>query len=46
MAARMDGYAALQIRPGLRAEWAAMASHWRGLAREADRQDRVCARAS
>lgn len=42
MAARMDGYAAREQR--LRAEWMAMASHWRILAVQAEWQDRRAAR--
>jgi hypothetical protein len=45
MAVRMDGYAARNPDPHQRAEWAIMASHWRGLARQADWQDRYAARA-
>jgi len=40
MAARMDGYAAREPQPDMRAEWLAMASHWRGLAHHAEWQDR------
>ncbi|WP_298746176.1 hypothetical protein [uncultured Brevundimonas sp.] len=46
MAARMDGYAAREALPGMRAEWVAMASYWRGLAHQADWQDRYRARSS
>lgn len=45
MAARMDGHAARDPGWGMRAEWIAMASHWRGLARQADWQDRHDAQA-
>lgn len=46
MAARMDDQAAREPRMDLRADWTVMASHWRGLARQADWQDRYRARAS
>ena len=46
MAARMDAHAARDPEPRLRAEWTIMASHWRGLARQADWQDRYAAKAS
>jgi hypothetical protein len=35
----MDGHAAREARPEMRAEWIAMASHWRGLAHTASWQD-------
>ena len=46
MAARMDGYAERHAGVGMRADWAAMAAFWRGLAHDADWQDRYRARRS
>ena len=40
MAVQMDRNAAREPEPGMRAEWAAMASHWRRVARQAAWQDR------
>ena len=45
MAALMDGRAAHDSAPRLRAEWTAMAAYWRGLAHQAEWQDRYAARA-
>jgi hypothetical protein len=39
MAALMDGRAARDPEPRLRAEWTSMAAHWRSLAHQADWQD-------
>jgi hypothetical protein len=44
MALRMDGYAARDPDPHMRTEWASMALHWRGLAHQAEWQDRYKAR--
>jgi len=46
MATRMDAFAARAPEPRLRAEWTSMASHWRGLAHQAEWQDRYAARPS
>ncbi|HYC68618.1 hypothetical protein [Brevundimonas sp.] len=46
MAARMDGYAARDPNQRLRAEWLSLATYWRGLAHQADRQDSYTTRAS
>lgn len=46
MAARMDGYAARKGQPDLQAEWLVMAAHWRGLAHQAEWQDRCRPRPS
>jgi hypothetical protein len=40
MAARMDGYAVRDPEPRLRAEWSSLALYWRGLAHQAEWQDR------
>ncbi|WP_056619043.1 hypothetical protein [Brevundimonas sp. Root1423] len=44
MAVRMDGLAARVAVPSMRAEWTSMALYWRGLASQADWQDRYAAR--
>lgn len=44
MAERMDGLAARDSTPVIRAAWASMALRWRDLARQADWQDRYAAR--
>lgn len=46
MAARMDHNAARDPEPRMRAEWTTMALHWRGLAHQAEWQDRYNARTS
>ena len=43
MAARMDGLAALDAAPVVRAAWTSLAVYWRDLAHQADWQDRYAA---
>ena len=43
MAAQMDGLAARDCAPVIRAAWTSMAVYWRNLARQADWQDRYIA---
>ncbi|HWQ86963.1 hypothetical protein [Brevundimonas sp.] len=45
MAARLDGLAARDSAPKLRAEWSSMAACWRDLAHQAEWQDRFARRA-